>query len=166
MINFIRIRHKFLYNGRFFYCWDLTVEDFILLNIDLEEWIKKILLEFNKNLPELNWRQINEFLNILLGVEKKEKNIIDKITETEKKFKKKEEKKENDILEDFHIIEWIIMRNLKQPLSEIRKWNYLYFMEIYKDLNYIINPEQYDPKRKSQSPDKKKFKKELWEYFK
>jgi hypothetical protein len=71
---------------------------------------------------------------------------LDKLTETQRKieeYKKKNKKLVKDpkkemekMLDDFHIIEGQLMHFLHQPLSEMRKWPYKYFMKQYKDLAY------------------------------
>lgn len=67
---------------------------------------------------------------------------MDKLTETQKKIqahknKNKEKQQEQELeemLEDWHIIEGQMMHLLGQPLSEMRKWPYRYFMRVYQDL--------------------------------
>jgi hypothetical protein len=59
-----------------------------------------------------------------------------------------------------------MMATLHQPLSEMRKWPYKYFMEQYKDLAYITGAKEYSKDRHSQTPDKKTFKKEFKEAYK
>jgi len=174
MTNLIRIKHTFLYSGKKFFCGDLTVEDFILINTDNEAWTKKILSEFNDKIPDLNGRQIEEFFKILFWEVKNKKTLSQKLTDTQKKIneykKKKEEKKrtprkKNDPLDDFHIIEGMVMHFMSQPLSEIRKWNYLYFMKIFKDIGVCTGREPYDKKRESQAPDKRWFKQAFWHAY-
>lgn len=154
---------------------DLSLEDYLFINIDLEAWLEKILMECNEKPPRLNPRQSKEFMRILLGQEneKKNENLMDKLTETQKKileFKKKNKKKDvekqvDDMLQDFHIIEGQMMHFLNQPLSEMRKWPYQYFMMVYKDLAYCTGSKEYQKNRNSQSPDKKSFKKEFGDVY-
>lgn len=173
----IRIKHTFFYHWEKFYCADLSLEDYLLINIDLEQWLEKILTEFNEKAPQLNPRQSREFMRIMLWQENKEKNedLMDKLTETQKKilmFKKskktdqeKVEKQIDDMLRDFHIIEWQVMHYLHQQLSEVRKWPYQYFMRQYKDLPYTTGQKEYEKNRNSTDPDKKWFKKEFWDVY-
>lgn len=170
MTSLIRQKHEFKYHGKTFFCYDLSVEDFLLLSIDPVAWLEKIFLECNDESPKLNERQTEAFLTILQWWEIKKKNIIDSLTETQKKinqFKKTNEKKrdyakeQNDMLSDFHIIEWQLMHFLNQPLSELRKWPYNYFIQMFKDLAYCTWAKEYQKNRNSQSPDKKWFKKEF-----
>lgn len=167
MTNLIRQKHKFLYHGQAFDCFDLSLEDFLLINIDQEAWYKKILSECNDELPKLNARQQQEFLRILFGWEEDKPKVIDQLTDTQKKindFKKKQKKIEEekeDMLHDFHIIEGQMMHFLNQPLSELRSWPYRYFMDVYKDLAYCTGAKEYDKNRNSTKPDKAGFKKEF-----
>lgn len=97
---------------------------------------------------------------------------MDQLTETQKRindFKKKNGEKTaeklakdlEDILEDWHIIEGQMMHFLGQPLSEMRKWPYRYFMDMYKDLAICTGAKEYEKGRRSKGPDKKAFKKEF-----
>lgn len=173
MTNLIRQKHVFLYHGEQFFCGDLTVEDYLLISIDPTAWLEKVLLEFNEILPKLNERQSKEFMRILFWWDPEQKDLMDKLTETQKKIQehKKKQKKENvekdleEMLQDFHIIEGQMMATLHQPLSEMRKWPYLYFMKQYKDLAYITGAKEYSKDRHSKAPDKKAFKKEFWDVF-
>lgn len=101
---------------------------------------------------------------------------MDKLTETQKKIlehkKKNQKKKEknlekaiDDMLQDFHIIEGQLMHYLHQPLSEMRKWPYQYFMAQYRDLPYSTGAKEYDKNRNSKTPDKKGFKKEFGDVY-
>lgn len=173
--NLIRQKHVFEYHGQSFFCGDLTLEDYLLINIDLEAGLEKILMEYNEKPPRLNPRQSKEFMRILLWQENEKKNedLMEKMTETQKKilaFKKKNkpkklEKQVDDMLQDFHIIEGQMMHFLHQPLSEMRKWPYQYFMMVYKDLAYCTGAKEYDKTRNSKTPDKKTFKKEFWNLY-
>lgn len=169
MTNLIRQKHKFLYHGQAFDCFDLSLEDFLLINVDQLAGYTKVLLECNDELPKLNARQQQEFLRILLGWEQETPKVIDQLTETQKKindFKKKKDPKKDkeeveDMLQDFHIIEWQMMHFLHQPLHVLRSWPYRYFMDVYKDLAYCTGAKEYDKNRNSQKPDKKGFKQEF-----
>jgi len=174
MTALIRQKNTFLYHGKTFYCWDLTLEDYLYINIDLEWWLDKIFMEFNDQAPLLNTRQSREFMRILLWQENEWKNedLMDKMTDTQKKIQafknkqKKDPKKEvEDMLDDFHIIEGQMMHYLKQHLSEMRKWPYQYFMKQYKDLPYTTWQKEYEKNRNSKSPDKKWFKKEFLDFY-
>lgn len=175
MTNLIRQKYVFLYHGTQFECFDLTLEDYLLFSIDPDAWYKKVLLECNDELPKLNARQSKEFVRILFGGPEEKKEIIENLTETQKKindFKKKNWKIEDvkkeveNMLQDFHIIEGQMMHFLKQPLSEMRKWPYKYFMQVYKDLAYCTGAKEYEKNRNSKAPDKKAFKKEFWSLYK
>lgn len=158
MTGLIREIHEFKYCNTSFFCWDLTVQDYLELVLNHDVILQKILLEFNKEIPHLNKRQMNNFINILAWNENILLNNLQK--------KKQIEDKNKDILKDWHILEWSIMFHLKQPLSEIRSWPIKYFFEIIKDLPIITWNKEYTPGRNSQKPDKKGFKKELNEFYK
>lgn len=132
------------------------------------------MLECNEELPQLNERQQTEFLRILMWGEEEKKSVMEQLTETQKKiraYKKKQEQKSaidnkvDEYLKDWHLIEWQMMHTLHQPLSELRKRPYRYFMELYKDLAIITGAKKYDPHRNSQKPDKKGFKREFANAF-
>lgn len=170
--NLIRQKHRFLYHGEEFFCYDLTLEDYLLITIDERAGYTKILSECNEVLPKLNLRQGREFMRIILWWEEEKKGIMETLTETQKKlndYRKKNgkdtaekiEKQLEDILEDWHIIEGQMMHFLCQPLSEMRKWPYKYFMQVYKDLAYCTGAKEYEKGRNSKKPDKKAFKKEF-----
>lgn len=171
--NLIRQKHSFLYHGKQFFCSDLTVEDYLLISIDTMAGFEKVLLEHNDEIPKLNARQSTELMRILFGGKPEEKTVFDALTDTQKqieahksKSKKKEAGKDIDeMLQDFHIIEGQMMHYLHQPLSELRRWPYLYFMKIYRDLPYCTGAKEYEKNRNSQSPDKAEFKKEFRESY-
>lgn len=128
-----------------------------------------MILEANSELPKLNPRQSKEFIRIIFGGEEQKKDLMDQLTETQKKIqahknKKTEKNQEEELesmMEDWHIIEGQMMHFLGQPLSEMRKWPYRYFMQVYKDLAYCTGAKEYQKNRNSQKPDKKAFQKEL-----
>lgn len=170
--NLIRQKHRFLYHGEEFFCFDLTLEDYLMITMDEVAGYTKILMECNETLPKLNLRQGREFMRIILWWEEEKKTIMDQLTETQKRindFKKKNGEKTaeklakdlEDILEDWHIIEGQMMHFLGQPLSEMRKWPYRYFMDMYKDLAICTGAKEYEKGRRSKGPDKKAFKKEF-----
>ena len=137
----------FKYHWKTFKCWKITVEDFLRINIEWETAIFELLLKYNKELPKLNKRQLENFIEILINWEI---NIFKKTIKTTKN--------DNNFLEDFHIIEWQIMSFLHQSRSEIRSWNYQYFIKIYEDLAICTWNKDYDKNRKSENPDKEKLK--------
>jgi hypothetical protein len=57
------------------------------------------------------------------------------------------------------------MSALHQPLSEIRKWNYKYFMDVYIDLQICVREKEYSRYRRSDKPDKANFRKEFKNNF-
>lgn len=153
MTTLLKRKYVFLYFDESFIAEDITVEEFILLLEDYENWIKKILEKHNEMMPLLNARQLNEFLRI--------------ITENDTLLPaKKTKNKDSDILKDFHVVEGIMMRNLKQPLSEMRQWKLSYFFKLYTDLDVIIDPSKYNDKKNASIPDKAKFKKEFNHLYK
>ncbi len=177
MTNLIRQKHKFLYHGQEFYCHDISLEDYLLIMIDYEAWYHKILSECNEELPRLNPRQVEELTRILLGGKEKKKDIVAELTETQKKInahkaknnpkeEKKTQDKLDDMLEDWHIIEGQMMHYMRQPLSEMRKWPYKYFMKIYNDMWYCTGAKEYKPNRNSDKPDKAGIKKEFGTMYK
>lgn len=146
----------------------------MLFSMDPLAWYEKVLLECNDKLPKLNKRQSQEFVRILLWGKEEKKEIIETLTETQKKIQayKNKQKKEKDLdeamdqmLQDFHIIEGQMMHFLHQPLSEMRKWPYKYFMQVYKDLWYCTWAKEYEKNRNSKAPDKKAFKKEFGDVY-
>jgi len=153
MTTLIRQKHSFKYHWKEFYCWDLTLEDFLLLNIDIKEGLNKVLAEFNEDFPVLNNRQTQLFISILFWQD----NLLNKL----------DKKKQNneDFLNSFHIIEGQVMHFLNQPLSEIRKRPYRYFIKQYEDIVYSIWQKKYEWKDVEQKPNKKEFKKELWDFY-
>ena len=173
MTNLIRQKHRFLYHGQTFDCFDLSLGDFLLINIDQDSGYKKILQECNEELPTLNERQQKEFLRIIFWGEIEKQEVIEQLTETQKKIQdakksKKTDKQKNevdDMLHDWHIIEWQMMHFLHQPLSEMRKRPYRYFMETYKDMAICTGAKEYNKNRNSQIPDKKWFKSEFGDMY-
>lgn len=173
MTNLIRQKHTFLYHGQKFFCFDLSLWDYLLLMIDPVAGVEKILLECNDEIPKINERQSKEFMRILLKwEEEKSDNFAKALTETQKQiniFKEKDKEKNkkkvagdiNDMLRDFHLIEGQMMHHLGQPLQEMRSWPYSYFMDLYNDLPIINGTKEYDKNRHSKTPDKKAFKKEF-----
>lgn len=169
MTSLIRKKHTFLYHGKSFQCMDLSLEDYLLLSIDELEGMKKILSECNEEMPLLNQRQSKEFVRILFGQEEEK---VDILTETQKKIQAHKNKNKRtvkddlvDILKDWHLIEWKMMYHLHQPLSEMRKWPYRYFMSQYEDLPITIGTKDYDKHRNSKKPDKRAFKKEFGDLY-
>lgn len=174
MTNLIRQKHRFLYHGLEFYAKDLTLEQFLMINLDPDEWYKQIMLECNDTLPSLNDRQKKEFVRILMWWKQEDTpNLIDQLTETEKKIKAQKEKKKrekveqeiDDFLRDWHIIEWQMMHVFHQSLAEMRSWPYKYFMELYKDMGICTGAKEYDKDRNSTEPDKKAIKKEFGDLY-
>lgn len=174
MTNLIRRKHTFLYHGQQFDCFDLTLEDFLIFSVDPDAWYIKVLLECNEQLPKLNERQRKEFVRIIFWGQEEKKEILDHLTETQKKLNAHKEKKKkkdlekqvDDMLEDWHVLEGQMMHFLHQPLSEMRKWPYKYFMQVYKDLPYCTGAKEYEKNRNSKAPDKKAFKKEFGDFYK
>lgn len=174
MTNLIRKKHVFLYHWEKFECFDLSLEDFLIFSEDPDAWYKKVLLECNDQLPKLNERQKKEFVRIVFWWEEEKTEIMDHLTETQKKINAHKEKKKqadlekamDDMLDDWHIIEWQMMHFLNQPLSEMRKWPYTYFIQLYKDLAYCTGAKDYEKNRNSKAPDKKAFKKEFGDMYK
>lgn len=178
MTNLIRNKHVFHYHWKTFEAKDITVEQFLLLNIDEKEWLNQIFLECNEEIPTLNHRQLMEFMRIIMWWEEEKKDVMDKLTETQRKIEesrnkmkkekqiKKEKQKIEEFLSDWHIIEWQMMYTLHQSLSEMRKWSYKYFMDQYKDLWIVIWAKEYNKTRNSKTPDKSSFKKEFWNFYK
>lgn len=142
-MNMIREKHKFIYHNKVFYCSDLTWWDYILILQNQKQWLRKILLEHNKKMPLLNERQVNEFLKILLQIDKEDKGTS-KID-----------------FEELRFIEGQMMINLKQSLNELRSWTMSYFMGQYKDIPYLTWAKEYSKDRHSKQPDKKTFKQEF-----
>lgn len=174
MTNLIRRKNTFHFHGQAFECFDLSLEDFLLFCIDPEEACEKVLLECNEELPKLNNRQKENFVRIVFGGQEEKKQLLETLTDTQKKIQEHQKKQKadkakqdvDDMLEDWHIIEWQMMHFTNQPLSEMRKWPYKYFMSIYKDLAYCTGSKEYEKGRNSKSPDKKAFKQEFGDFYK
>ena len=79
----IRRKRQYKAFGKFFFCGDLVVGDYILIMQDAKEGFEKILKEFNEEVPELNNKKVNDlFFRICRPNTREEK-------------KKKENKKED-----------------------------------------------------------------------
>lgn len=93
-----------------FECYDLTLEDFLLISIDPQAGFEKITLECNDTVPKLNMRQRQEFVRILFGQDETKEDQV-KLTETQKRIQAhkektgKDKKDVDDFLQDWHIIE-------------------------------------------------------------
>ena len=113
-----------------------------------EEAIKKVLLEFNKKLPNLSEKHLDKFLDILLLKE-------DKLSPL---FWPKKSKNQKEKPNDFHISVWIFMKTMHQNYSEIMKMPLWLFLKISEDLEIICWSKDYDENRHSKKADKQKLK--------
>lgn len=143
----INKEYKFKFFDNYIICNDLSVEDYLYLNYDPEFILKKILW---KKANLLNQRQIKNLLAILLNPN--EKDLL-------KLFNKSNWKTNKGMdVEDFFIIEWNIMKNLNQQRSEIRKWEWKYFLKVSQNLDVIMWEKKYDDYKNADKPDKKEIK--------
>lgn len=137
-----------------FYNKEIKISDITVWQyVKLIEWDNNILIEiFWKEWILMNKRQLDNALKILLGWYE--------ANELKELFKKQKIPKGETIeLEHFFIIEWIVMKWLWQTRSEIRSWEYLYFMKIYNALDVIWWWKKYEEYKNHNKPDKKAFKK-------
>lgn len=128
-------------------CEDLSVQDYLELNYDPELFLKKILW---KKVWLLNQRQIKNLISFLLNPD--EKDLLKLFNKTTSKDNKGME------IDDFFILEWVIMKNLNQQRSEIRKWEWKYFLKVTKNLDVIMWEKKYEDYKYADKPDKKEIK--------
>ena len=140
----VRRRVFFSASGKTFSCLELSVWQFLRMQDDTESVMMEVVQSCDP-VPDLNERQMRNFVRHLLCVEK----------ESQKNSKNEWESPE------YHIIEGQIMHYLHQPLSEIREWSYRYFLLVYEDLSIILWAKEYDKNRKSDKPDKQAIKQAL-----
>lgn len=158
----IRMVRKYKAFWKIFLCWDLTVEDHILITKDFEAWFEKILSEFNKEIPELDLQRTQDLYNKIT----RPNSRADKQTNNAKNEKKNDKKQEEqDPLKDFHILESSLMKILHQPLSEIRSWTVEYFFMVLDDLDVIVWEKSLNDKRNAERPDRHKIKNLLWNFY-
>ena len=116
--------------------WDKTV----YLEIFWETWILMCKRQMQNALKILlGWYEENELKNLFKS------NKIVKTGETVD-------------LKHFFILESKVMMILHQQRSEIRKWEFLYFMDVYNNLDVIVGEKSYDDFKNAEKPDKKGFK--------
>ena len=156
-IPFEQWTNEFTFFWKSFFCKDLIVKDYILILEDFEKWIEKILKESNKEFPNLNERQKENFYKIIFWADQKDIKSKEKIEE-----KKTKEKMEN-ALENFLFLEWTAMHFFHLSLKEIREMPYIYFINLIKQIWPILWENKDD---KNEKPDKKSFKKEFWNLYK
>jgi len=144
--------NKFKYFNKFFTCWDLLVEDYYNMLLDPKGTLEKILMEFNKTLPTMNYRQNVKFQLILLW---RDEELNDFDSFMKKMDNDKKNNKGNDqMIEDFHVRVLSLWR-LGQPYDTVMKIPYLVFIKALKDFEVIAGTKEYDPKRHSQRLDSK-----------
>lgn len=140
----IRKINTFQYYKKTFKCWDLTVWDYLYYIEEPEEALKKILLEFNKELPKMNSLHMKSFLKILFDVKDNNKSS-------------KEQDKEY-ILDIYHNLICITAKNLNQPISEVLNLTLRSFNKIQSDFDVILNPEKFTDKLEKNKVDKKELR--------
>lgn len=128
--------------GKEFKVWALLWGDFLLLNEDPQAGYLKIILEFNKEPPQLNKRQMEVFLASLVS----------------NKSLKKDQKKGIIDFGQFLLIEGALMHYLHQDREAIRSWTLEYVMEMMELLPAITGQNSYDEVKNKDKPDKKALK--------
>jgi len=143
----INQKYKFKFFDNYIICNDLTVNDYLYLNYDPELFLKNILW---KKIWLLNQRQIKNLIAILLNPNEKDlEKLFNKNSNNSNKWMD---------IDDFFIIEWNIMKNLHQQRSEIRKWEWKYFLKISQNLDVIMWEKKYEDYKNADKPDKKEIK--------
>lgn len=128
--------------GKEFKVWALLWGDFLLLNEDPQTGYLKIISEFNKELPQLNKRQMEGLFASLVN---------------NKSLKKEQKKKEIDFGK-FFLIEGALMHYLHQDREAIRSWTLEYVMEMMELLPAITGQNSYDEVKNKDKPDRKALK--------
>ncbi len=128
--------------GKEFKVWALLWGDFLLLNEDPQAGYLKVISEFNKDVPQLNKRQMEGLFASLVN---------------NKNLKKEQKKKEIDFGK-FFLIEGALMHYLHQDREAIRSWTLEYVMEMMELLPAITGQNSYDEVKNKDKPDKKALK--------
>ena len=128
--------------GKEFKVWALLWGDFLLLNEDPQAGYLKVISEFNKDVPQLNKRQMEGLFASLVN---------------NKSLKKEQKKKEIDFGK-FFLIEGALMHYLHQDREAIRSWTLEYVMEMMELLPAITGQNSYDEVKNKDKPDKKALK--------
>lgn len=149
----MRIINDFKYSwNKFFRAWELTVWDYCIFMEDPDNFLDKILMEFNKKKPVLTKEEMKKFLDIIFN--KKDEWL-------ESLFWKS---KDNDWDKDFHIAIWFFMRKpFSQQYSEIMKMPMKLFLKLQDDVEIITGQKEYDKDRNSATRDKKALKELFWD---
>lgn len=140
----IRRVHTFQYYKKTFRAWELTVEDYIYYLLEPEEAIKKILLEFNKNIPDMSETHMKNFLDILFDVNK-----------TEAKSKKEKKVDIQDEIDDMHYFVFFLAKQIKQPLDQIYKMTFKTYRKTMERLDEILDSSKFIKSSEKWKPDKK-----------
>lgn len=139
----MRLIHKFKYKNKFFKCGELTVGDYMLSIEDFEQFLEKILLEFNDKIPKLDERYTLALLDILFD-RKQDAPMEPERTQTNQ--------------QDFHIIVGIFMRQFHQGFGDVCQMPLRVMNKMLDDMECIMDPSKYDPERHNPTPDRKKIK--------
>ena len=144
-------KHRLLFFDTYVEVWDITVWQYVRFL----EWDETVFVEiFWQKVKEMCKRQQENALKILLGWF--EANEL-----KERLWAKKVPKWEKIEAEHFFILEWKIMLALHQSRSEIRSWEFPYFMKMYDWMWVVTGDEKYDDYKNKQMPDKKGIKNAL-----
>lgn len=138
----IRVVHTYQYYKKTFLAWDLTVSDYMFYLKEPEETIKKILLEFNKEIPKMNEIHMKNFIKNLFHADENKKTKWE-ISAT---------------YESMRVLVAIVAKQLKQPFSEITHLTLQDFFGIQKDIDVIINPDKFKDRFDWDVSNKRKIK--------
>lgn len=140
--------YKFTFFNKEIHVNEITTGQYI----KLLEWKTDVFLEiFWKNVWLMCERQIKNAIQILTS--KDEQNILE--TALKRWHVKKKSWMEAN---HFYVLEWIMMRVLHQSRTELRTWNFKYFIKMYETLDVVCWNKAYDDFRNHDKPDKKGLK--------
>jgi hypothetical protein len=122
--------------------------------VNPRETIERLLLEFNKTIPQLTFRQSVRFQLILLD----RMEELEDLDGTIKKMNNtKQVKTNNQVIDDFHIRVFTLGR-IGQSYQDVMNMPYKVFLKVLKDFEIINWSKEYDPKRNSNRLDSKALK--------
>lgn len=154
--------HKFKYYNKYFRAGELTVWDYMLFLHDPEYAMEKVLLEFNKEIPNMSEKHVRAFYKILF---RKGDDLEDVLAKKKPEDLARMLKKNKKILDDMHIFIGMICKNIPWfTLQDVLNMPLTGYEDILEDLKIIVWQEKYNPNRVKTSdpeykkPDKKAFK--------
>lgn len=148
----VRQRHTFLHHGKEFDAYDLSVNDFLLMQIDPMGCFRKITSECNDKIPELNARQLENFFKKISGNSQEQyDDLLNNIWNIKKKLKQVD-----NFLCDFEFLEHTVSKISGQSVRDIRERNIQYFLRFLKDFEYHSGKEKYTKLRYSHMTEEQK----------